>query len=69
MNQRARELGMTHSHFANAWGVGNPRQSVTPRDMARLAAYVIQTYPQFYPYFGQTEFTWNGVRQETATRC
>jgi D-alanyl-D-alanine carboxypeptidase (penicillin-binding protein 5/6) len=63
MNQRARELGMTHSHFANAWGVGNPRQSVTARDMARLAAYVIQTYPQFYPYFGQTEFTWNGVRQ------
>jgi D-alanyl-D-alanine carboxypeptidase (penicillin-binding protein 5/6) len=63
MNQRARELGMTHSHFANAWGQGSPRQSVTARDMARLAAYVIATYPQFYPYFGQTEFTWNGVRQ------
>jgi D-alanyl-D-alanine carboxypeptidase (penicillin-binding protein 5/6) len=63
MNQRARELGMTHSHFANAWGRGDPRQSVTPRDMARLASYVIATYPQFYPYFGQTEFTWNGVRQ------
>ena len=31
--------------------------------MARLAAYVIQTYPQFYRYFGETEFTWNGVRQ------
>jgi D-alanyl-D-alanine carboxypeptidase (penicillin-binding protein 5/6) len=64
MNQRAGELGMTHSHFANAWGVGDPRQRVTARDMARLAAYVIRTYPQFYPDFGQREFTWNGVRQE-----
>jgi D-alanyl-D-alanine carboxypeptidase (penicillin-binding protein 5/6) len=64
MNQRARELGMTRSHFANAWGGGGPRQSVTARDMARLAAYVIRTYPQFYPYFGEPEFTWNGVRQQ-----
>jgi len=63
MNQRARELGMTRSHFANAWGEGNPRQTVTARDMARLAAYVIRTYPQFYPYFGEPEFVWNGVRQ------
>jgi D-alanyl-D-alanine carboxypeptidase (penicillin-binding protein 5/6) len=63
MNQRARELGMTRSHFANAWGGGGPRQSVTARDMARLAAHVIRAYPQFYPYFGEPEFAWNGVRQ------
>jgi len=64
MNQRARELGMTRSHFANAWGGGDPRQRVTARDMARLAAYVIGAYPQFYRYFGEAEFAWNGVRQQ-----
>ena len=64
MNRRARELGMTRSHFANAWGDGNPGQKVTARDMARLAADVIRTYPQFYPYFGEPEFTWNGIRQQ-----
>jgi D-alanyl-D-alanine carboxypeptidase (penicillin-binding protein 5/6) len=64
MNQRARELGMSRSHFANAWGEGSPRQSVTARDMARLATHVIRSYPQFYPYFGQAEFVWNGVRQQ-----
>lgn len=63
MNQRARELGMTRSHFANAWGKGDPRQSVTARDLARLAAHVIRTYPQFYRYFGESEFAWNGVQQ------
>ena len=64
MNQRAHELGMTRSRFANAWGGGDPRQRVTAHDMARLAAYVIRTYPQFYPYFGEPEFAWNGVRQQ-----
>jgi D-alanyl-D-alanine carboxypeptidase (penicillin-binding protein 5/6) len=55
---------MTRSHFANAWGGGDPRQRVTARDMARLAAHVIRAYPQFYPYFGEAEFAWNGVRQQ-----
>ena len=63
MNQRARELGMSRSHFANAWGNGNGGQRVTPRDMARLATHVIRTYPQFYNYFGRSEFTWNNIRQ------
>jgi D-alanyl-D-alanine carboxypeptidase (penicillin-binding protein 5/6) len=63
MNQEARRVGMSHSRFANAWGNGSGGQRVTPRDMARLAAYVIHTYPQFYHYFRETEFTWNGIRQ------
>jgi D-alanyl-D-alanine carboxypeptidase (penicillin-binding protein 5/6) len=63
MNRRARELGMSRSRFANAWGKGSGGQKVTARDMARLAAYVIGIYPQFYHYFGETEFTWNGIRQ------
>lgn len=64
MNREARALGMSHSRFANAWGNGSGGQKVTARDMERLAAYVIHTYPQFYHYFGEREFTWNGIRQE-----
>jgi len=64
MNEEARALGLRHSHFVNAWGNGNPGQKVTARDMAHLAAYVIGTYPQFYHYFGEPEFTWNGIRQQ-----
>ena len=63
MIREARALGMSHSSFANAWGKGSPRQKVTARDVARLAAYVIGTYPQFYHYFGESEFTWNNIRQ------
>ena len=64
MNKRARELGMSRSSFTNAWGNGSPRQKATARDMARLAAHVIRTYPQFYKYFGEREFTWNNIRQQ-----
>jgi D-alanyl-D-alanine carboxypeptidase (penicillin-binding protein 5/6) len=63
MNSRARALGMTRSHFANAWGEGSAGQRVTARDMARLAGHVIRAYPQYYRFFGETEFTWNGVQQ------
>ncbi len=64
MNKRARELRMSRSSFTNAWGEGSARQRVTARDMARLAAYVIRTYPQFYAYFGERGFTWNNVQQQ-----
>ena len=63
MNERARAIGMEHSHFVNPWGRGDPAQKVTPRDMARLALHVIKTYPQFYGMFGEREFTWNKIRQ------
>jgi D-alanyl-D-alanine carboxypeptidase (penicillin-binding protein 5/6) len=63
MNKRAGELGMTHSTFANARGVSDPRQHVTARDMALLAAHIIRDYPDDYHYFSEKEFTWNKIRQ------
>ena len=31
--------------------------------MAKLAAYIITEYPDYYHYFGESEFTWNKIRQ------
>jgi serine-type D-Ala-D-Ala carboxypeptidase (penicillin-binding protein 5/6) len=63
MTQRARELGLTHSTFTNAWGRGDPDQTVTARDMALLAAHLIRTYPEYYHYFGEKEFAWGKIKQ------
>jgi D-alanyl-D-alanine carboxypeptidase (penicillin-binding protein 5/6) len=63
MNKRAAELGMTHATFASAWGRSDPRERLTPRELAHLAAHVIADYPDFYRYFGEKEFTWNKIRQ------
>ena len=62
MNAHARAIGMRRSHFTNPWGRAGNR--VTPRDMARLAAYVIATYPQYYKYFSEPELTYGGIKQK-----
>lgn len=63
MNKRGAELGLTKSSFGNPWGKAGPDQKVTPREMVRLAAHLIKTYPEFYRYFGEKEFTWNKIHQ------
>ena len=64
MTKRARELGMTQSTFANSNGLPDPGNKMTVRELAKLARYVIQTYPDFYKLFGEREFTWNKIRQQ-----
>ena len=64
MNERAKQIGLTKSTFRNATGYGHPEQKVTVRDLAKLALYVIETYPDLYKIFGEREFTWNKIRQQ-----
>lgn len=37
---------------------------MTARELARLSAHIVETYPDLYPMFGEREFTWNRIRQE-----
>src|SRR6202048_1191599 len=64
MTKRARELGLTRSTFANSNGLPDPGNKMTVRELATLARYIIQTYPDFYKLFGDKEFTWNKIRQQ-----
>jgi serine-type D-Ala-D-Ala carboxypeptidase (penicillin-binding protein 5/6) len=63
MNKRAAELGMTNSHFTNPSGKPDPAMRVTAHDMALLADHIIRTYPDYYHYFGEKDFTWNKIHQ------
>ncbi len=63
MNERARKLGLTGSHFANPNGLFADGQAVTARDLATLASDIIRNYPAYYPIFSEPEFTWNNIRQ------
>jgi len=64
MTRRARELGLRRSSFSNPWGRSDPKQKTTVREMAQLAAHLIQTYPDYYKYFGEKSFTWNKITQQ-----
>jgi serine-type D-Ala-D-Ala carboxypeptidase (penicillin-binding protein 5/6) len=63
MTQRARELGMSKSTFGNSNGLPNPRQLMTMRELAKLAQFIIQTYPDYYRYYSEREYTFNKIRQ------
>jgi D-alanyl-D-alanine carboxypeptidase (penicillin-binding protein 5/6) len=64
MTKRARELGLARSTFANSNGLPDPGNKMTVRELAILARYIVQTYPEFYKLFGEKEFTWNKIRQQ-----
>ena len=64
MTKRAAELGLPHLTFRNPWGKDHPSQKVTAREMTLLAAHIIKTYPEFYRYFSEREFTWNKIKQQ-----
>ena len=63
MNQRAIDLGLTNSRFANATGWPDPNQLMSARDLVRLATLLVEKFPQYYPMFSEKEFTWDGVKQ------
>ena len=63
MTKRARELGLSKSTFGNSTGLPDPRQLMTARELAKLARHIIETYPDYYKYYSEREFTWNKIRQ------
>jgi len=63
MTDRAKELGLTNSHFSNATGWPDPGQRMTARDLSILATHLIRDFPDYYHFFGETEFTWSDIRQ------
>ena len=63
MNERARAIGLKDLHFKNATGLPAEGQTVTVHDLALLGLHMWREYPEFYTYYAQREFTWNGILQ------
>ncbi len=63
MTERAHSIGLDSSTFRNASGWPDPDHMVTARDLALLAHMTILNFPQYYSYYSELEFTYNGIRQ------
>ena len=63
MNQHAELLGMTGSSFINTTGLPAEGHYVTARDVAILARAIISEFPEYYGWYSEREFTYNGIRQ------
>jgi len=60
MNAKAKELGLTRTHYVNPNGLPADSQVTTPEDLARLSRAVIRDFPQDYKYFDIESFAFNG---------
>jgi D-alanyl-D-alanine carboxypeptidase (penicillin-binding protein 5/6) len=69
MNQQAKRLGLTDTHFRNSTGLPDPQHYTTARDLAILAKRIILDFPQYYQKMYSTkEYTYNGISQPNRNR-
>ena len=64
LTARQRELGFPRSVYTTSNGLPDPNEKVTSRELGMLARYIILQYPEFYKIFGESDFTWNKIRQQ-----
>jgi D-alanyl-D-alanine carboxypeptidase (penicillin-binding protein 5/6) len=63
MNNYAKKIGMTNSHFVNSTGLPHEQHYSTARDMGLLAQALIRDFPEEYKLYAEREFTYNDIRQ------
>lgn len=63
MTEKARELGMMDTTYRNATGWPDPEHRMTARDLVTLAVATIRDFPEFYPIYSETTFTYNKIKQ------
>ncbi|MCC5791089.1 MAG: D-alanyl-D-alanine carboxypeptidase [Legionellaceae bacterium] len=68
MNRQAKLLGMNDSHFTDSTGLPHKDLYTTAHDMAILGKALIQDFPEYYHWYKQKWFTYNGIRQPNRNR-
>lgn len=64
MTKKAREIGMEKSSFGNASGLPHDNNLMTSRELAMLAKYIIDEYPDIYPMFATKRFEFDGAQTD-----
>ena len=68
MNQTAKEIGMKYTHYVNSTGWPHPEHYTTAKDIALLARTMIREHPEYYSYYSEKEFKYNGIKQHNRNR-
>ncbi len=68
MNRKAKELGLTHTHFVNATGFPAPGHYSSALDMARLGAALWRDFPKQYAIFAERSYSYGGHTQPNRNR-
>ncbi len=68
MNDKAAQIGLSGSHFANATGWPHEQHYMTPADLATLTHLLVHDFPEYYPFFAEQTFTYSGITQPNRNR-
>ncbi len=68
MTSKAKEIGMENTNFSNSSGIADPDNYSTVRDILIMSNYLIKTYPEFYKYYEEKEFTWDRTGGDPITQ-
>jgi serine-type D-Ala-D-Ala carboxypeptidase (penicillin-binding protein 5/6) len=63
MNQKAQQIGLKDSHFANVTGLPDPEEWMTAQDLVTLAMRTMHDFPEYYHYFSEKTFDFNNIDQ------
>ena len=64
MNAQAAAWGLKNTQFKNVEGLTEAGHHTSARDIAFIAAKVIQEHPNFYPIYAIRQFTYNKIKQD-----
>lgn len=69
MNEQAKKLGMTASHYMNSTGLPDPQHYTTASDLILMAESLIRDFPdQYRRLYSQKEYTYNKIKQNNRNR-
>ena len=68
MNQHAKRLGMSNTHFTNSMGLPSPEHYTTARDLATLTRALIREFPDYYRWHSEKEYTFNNITQHNRNK-
>lgn len=63
MNRVATNIGMRNTNFTNSTGLPDDNLYSTAYDMAMLSQAIIQQSPEYYPLYGELDFSYNDITQ------
>ena len=68
MNEKAAEIGMTNTNFSNSSGINDVDNVSTVEDIMMMSKYLIEKFPEYYPMFKETTFTWDRTGGDPITQ-
>ncbi|HYN61137.1 MAG TPA: D-alanyl-D-alanine carboxypeptidase family protein [Rubrivivax sp.] len=64
MNRQAQAWGLKNTQFRNVTGLSEAGHYASTRDIAFIAAKIINEFPDFYAYYSIRQFSFNRIKQD-----